>query len=412
MDGVCGGHAGGEGWVLERVSERVYETTCPHHEIKPSCIIFCRVIDCCFGFLNGLFYVLVSVVCRSLWPWLDLRYVMKFGRGDPILVCVLSFLGAVAASEASVAKCEEANFVMTSAYNRMTGHYLTDLRTDYTLNLVSLIEGELVTPYSWINVSEMEPEWRLALFQRAMVTELSSKFPGNKTISVEYRVAQVTGLITIRVDSSYAMFYMDSSSVEVTVGIDADVVKHYVGDKNFTTFGGSQSAVLSRWHRICEDTAKMDTGEDVNVTFVYYVNGSMFECSVIAQAPMAHSVSLSCVGHDGSPLADAGPNDVGVYEQTVLWTDHQCRVATAKCIVNSQSGWRIEVEVDIVGDSRAGAAHVSDIGTHVVVAFFFIVLVLGLLLTGWHWYKSSARTGMAASLSQGISVLRRCLMWK
>ncbi|AAF99159.1 pr70.3 [rat cytomegalovirus strain Maastricht] len=331
---------------------------------------------------------------------------MRSRRIGLILLCgLLCVVEAGAAVGGAEAKCAEASFLVFSAYDRASNRSLTDLRTDYTLYLVTLMDDQLVTPYEWINVSAMEPERRLAAFQRTVLADLISRFPGNETISVEFRIADTAGLITVRVDSSYAMLYMDSSPGTVASGIEEGVVRPYAGNESVVEFKKAQSAVLERWRQACRDAARMDTGESMNVTFLYRANVSTFECSVTTEAPMEHAISLRCVGRDGSAITDVGPSG-GSYEQTAVWVDPECGIADAKCIVDSQDGWRVEVEVEIVGDVvvAAGAAvRAAGVGTNVVVALFFAVLIAGLVWCGYRGRGTFARRGREWS----VSYLRR-----
>lgn len=329
---------------------------------------------------------------------------MRSRRIGLILLCgFLSVVESAAVVGGAEAKCDEASFLVFSAYDRTSNRSLTDLRTDYTLYLVTLMDGQLVTPYEWINVSAMGPESRLAAFQRAVLADLISRFPGNETISVEFRIADTAGLVTVRVDSSYAMLYMDSSPDTVASGIEEGVVKPYVGNESVAEFKKAQSEVLARWRQACKDAARMDTGESVNVTFLYRVNSSTFECSVTTEAPMEHAISLRCVGLDGSAITDIGPSG-GSYEQTAIWVDPECRVAGAKCIVDSQGGWRVEVDVEIVGDAVVtSAARAASVETNVVVSLFFVVLIVGLVFCGYRGRGAFARREREWS----VSYLRR-----
>lgn len=152
-----------------------------------------------------------------------------------------------------VKSCDAEQFVLSAAYDRTQNRTSIELRTLYLLPLAR-VEGEsLISPYPWVDVSEMEAERAFATAQVGLLAELAEKFPLNDTISVRYTFGEIMVAIVFWVDSSYAV--SDGSSVEFSEGIERDLIGPYAAGRNLTAFLSSRTVVTNRWRNLCKDTS-------------------------------------------------------------------------------------------------------------------------------------------------------------
>lgn len=314
--------------------------------------------------------------------------VMAFWKSVWILVCVLSFCKSSMTVKKSAKICNVADLILRSTYNRPKNYSLTSLRTDYTSSLVTLSGDRLVTPYSWINVSVMEPERQVAVTLASMLTDLVSAFPENDTASIRYRVVGTVGLITFMIDSVYTNVFVGFSSMGDLDHMDARIRSVYEKNRNRTTFIGSAFNVTKRWRKICNDTLQRDTSDGVNVTFIYHSSTSTFECRVNKSVPVDYPLTMTCVGSGESDHAVIKDVDDGD-GQIISWSDPNCNISTANCVLTSYNDWKTVTSVVVANDVVMEDAVTNIMIVPEAAEFFFVdstvpvgvaVLLVGLVL--------------------------------
>lgn len=343
--------------------------------------------------------MLVSVVTG---PFI-LPPVMGFGKSVWVLpwFFVLS-CGFAVTPENPTYRCKRANLILSSTYRRSTNRSTTNLYTDFTTFLVTLEDHRLVSQFSWVNISGTEPERKLAVSQVEKLGELASKFSCNDSFFLEVQIAGMTGLVTMHVDSSFAVADVGSTTVEFKEGIDADTILSYANSRNLTTFLASSAAILPKWRETCEKAVQLDTIDSVNVTLLYHSNTSTFQCTLVSRAPVPHDISFRCAGLGGSTIEEEAVTGGEKCRENAFWSESRCNVSSVECIVTSQRGWQIVKRVRTDEDFSAittrpedlftaASSHTSNSVASVTISIVVILCALGFLIFAWCKYKSAVR---------------------
>lgn len=330
-----------------------------------------------------------------------LRMNMMFRRSEHFVTrawLLFWFCGFMSGEQAD--ECSFSNFAQSAHYRRSTNRTSVCLRVPYMRCLVRLEGAHLVPIYPWVNVSEMVDERRLALVQLETLLKVAAYFPDKDLFSFEITIASTMAMATISADRASATWDMTTFRKEDENDLKATILEPYVGKENLTAFLQSRNVVLKRWRELCQKSNDMDRRENANVTFVYRADISMFECSVTTLAPLYLAVKLACGGSHSLELPIVSRSDADESATQVMrWNETRCDGSGAKCTVGSTSGWQIMLEPEIVGRVPAVVTRASDIGESVTVSFFITLLILGLLMCGFYWYRSSVRTERGCSFS-------------
>lgn len=242
-----------------------------------------------------------------------------------------------------------------------------------------------------MNVSEMGPEKELAKIQLETLTRMAENFTDNETFAMDVMFADDMVMVMLEVDEASLMFDMMSEKMEE--GGDEDL-EPYLDKKNLSSVLVSQDDILERWRDICRTAHELDKADETNFNFVYYANVSVFECSVTAHAPVLFHINFTCTGFNGSGRVISGwEEDDDTTTQTMRWSDPQCTVEEAECIVESMDDWKVTLKPTIWGKSSDVIAYTSDVETKVIASLTVVALVLlsGLLGCGIYWYRVSGR---------------------
>lgn len=287
--------------------------------------------------------------------------------------------------------CETTELVLAGYYGRGVNETTVIAKTLSTMTLTTLVGDKLISRYPWINMSDSEPERKLALSQIESLTKMAFAYPLNDSFTLFYTVSDSSSAIVLEIDSVVLTFdeNLTSSMTNVDVDVDVEQFKPYVGKENFTLFLQSKEIVLKRWCNICKEVAKRDNADDANVTFLYRSDTSAFECLVDKSVPVYYALSLEC---DGSDMQRRIPRvSVGnMTRQAMSWKDPQCEVSTAKCVVASQNGWEKKVDVTVISTDVIGAsgrAAANRVGA--VVGAVVVVFVLGFVLVALFRYEGT-----------------------
>lgn len=309
------------------------------------------------------------------------RGIMSSARGARGLVCLCLAL-RVSRVVSEVKSCDQEQFVLSASYDRTSGRTSVGLRTHYLLP-AARIEGErLVSPYPWVNVSEMEPERAFATAQVGLLTELAAEFPQNDTISVRYTIGSAMVAIVFRVDGSYAV--SDGSSIERVEGIEQSRLDSYARGRNLTAFLASRTEVTNRWRRLCRDTVKFDVPDNASVAFFYRPDEGTFECSVETRVPVEYYLYLTCFGSSLVVSTASDLPDGRISGRLVAKKSGTCEIETANCTVASPYGWATVRKAEVL----PGTARGSDPGVNAAVSVTMAILVLGLLVFVYFRYRS------------------------
>ncbi|AAF99160.1 r70.4 [rat cytomegalovirus strain Maastricht] len=291
-------------------------------------------------------------------------------------------------------ECGSSNFAQAAHFQRATNRTSVCLRVPHMRCFARLVGGRLEGVYPWVNVSGMEAETRLIEVQLEALSKVAGIFPEKDRFSFEITVADTMAMATVSIDGAFATWDMTTFEVEDQNGVEAAVLAPYVGKENLTAFLRSRGGVTERWRELCRKASDADGRETANVTFVYRAETSVFECSVTALTPLYFDVKLACGGWRdvaGTSAGRSGAEDSAT--QTTRWNETRCEGGGARCTVVSPNGWRVTLGPEVVGEVPAVGARASDIGESVVVSFFVTVLIVGLLMCGFYWYRSSSGTG-------------------
>lgn len=323
---------------------------------------------------------------------------------------------SVDVSRSAAYDCDKTNFLQYAQYSRLTSQMTGVLRTSETQSYVRLDNDRLVVLCPWINDSDLKVERDLMELQVRTLRELISIWRDSLSFSFEVTVTDVATRVRVSAGSSYITWNLDSSlSVTEWGGSEENIFNPYVPKDRLTAFHRSRDTVLSRWRDACRKTKEMDTSENMNVTFVYNVDRSTFECSVASVVPTYYVFNLDCVGSNGEGRKTAKRSDAtaGIYK--IFWTDPRCQITGANCTVESMSDCKVVISLKASEGDPVLATHLSgigvssttdaysivvndavqasDVGVSVSVSFFMIVLVLGLLVYGVCRYRSSTGSG-------------------
>lgn len=282
-----------------------------------------------------------------------------------------------------VKSCDAEQFVLSAAYDRTQNRTSIELRTLYLLPLAR-VEGEsLISPYPWVDVSEMEAERAFATAQVGLLAELAEKFPLNDTISVRYTFGEIMVAIVFWVDSSYAV--SDGSSVEFSEGIERDLIGPYAAGRNLTAFLSSRTVVTNRWRNLCKDTSKFDVPENATLGFVYHPDRFEFECSIETRVPVEYYLYFVCAGSKILAGTAVEAADGRVSGRLVVRGTVACRVGVANCTVSSPYLWSevMTVEIPPVAEKLSG----TEVNTAVSVTV--AILILGLVVFVYFRYRSA-----------------------
>lgn len=304
-----------------------------------------------------------------------------------ISIFVLSWDCTVTASVAAERCNRWSKLQLLSDYYRSENVSMTGFYFQYDAPFVLLEGDRLTTPYSWIDVSVMEPERQLAVSQKAMLKYVVSKFPKGRKISVDYMISNGSALVKIRVDLMYAFIQAGQSTVDASDGIDAQTASFCATDGNLTEFLRSSSAVMSRWLDVCADTLRRDTINSINVTLLYHSNVPIFRCSTSSAIPVDHEIAFTCVGRDGKKRTDNAISMRIVDGETATWAYGGCNLPTAKCIVYSENGWAKEVGIRYEEENLTVLPHTSNTGTKIAMSLFVVSVALAILAFLWHRYR-------------------------
>lgn len=290
--------------------------------------------------------------------------------------------------------CGSSSFAQAAHYRRATNRTSVCLRVPHMRCFVRLDGDRLEGVYPWVNVSEMEAETRLTEVQLETLLRVAEVFPKKDRFSFEITVADTMAMATVSIDGASATWDMTTFQIEDQDGVKADVLAPYVEKENLTAFLRSRGGVTKRWRELCRKASDMDKRESANVTFLYLAETAVFECSVTAFTPLYFTVKLACGGSRGAvrTIADNSGTEDSITQMT-RWNDTRCEGGSARCTVVSPSGWRVTLGPEVVGEVPAVGAQASDIGESVVVSFFITLLIVGLLMCGFYWYRSSSGTG-------------------
>lgn len=305
-----------------------------------------------------------------------------------ILVYALSSCGiSDVATVSPTDRCAEADFYMSSDYNRGKNRSETEIYFGALIPYVTLQGDQLVTSYPWMNVSDMELERRLATSQAALLQGLVSKFSTASRIFLDYRIAGVTALVIIRADDKMSVTQAGQSTSEELKGIDSATASYYANNQNLTAFLQSSSAVFSRWKRICEDTVRRDTINTTTMTLRYNSSTSEFTCYVQTPIPVDHEISYRCISENGKTKTDDIMSDRIADTRIAIWEDYECNLTTARCIVRSYSGWTMETGISIE-DLPKIVAQTASGGANVAISVVVILCALGCLFFTCYKYRS------------------------
>lgn len=317
-------------------------------------------------------------------------------------VCLVIRLSGVAC-EQKAERCKDVQVVMIGYYDRRTNSTSVGLKIGETRKLAYLDDSRLVSPYPWINMSDVEPEQTLALSLIGSLTVMASDLSGNNTLQIMYVVSKNESNITVSTDEGYVTFNATLSCITVEGGIsDTNALKKYAGKENFTTFLGSKDSVLKRWTKVCEQVKVMDVPDNLTASFEYRTSTETFVCTVNRSVPVDYQLDMQCTGANRSAWRtwmDISKRD----GETVSWIDRQCNVSTAVCVVKSASGWEKRLNVTVVFDAAdrcaAGAGAVAAVVT---------IFLLGLLLMGYVRYRTTARPvrGMLGLVRERVGCVR------
>ncbi|AAF99161.1 pr70.5 [rat cytomegalovirus strain Maastricht] len=318
---------------------------------------------------------------------------MTFAGGGWISVCVYVFWIAGARCARAAEKCEDVQFVVAGFRERSGNQTTVVFRTESTTMLASLVEQCVVSPYSWVNVSQCEAERRLALSQVETLARMVSAFPRNVSFMLWYTVSAWASAAIVAVDSTVVTFDGNFSSAMTNedVQVDTEQFKMYAGRENFTEFLRSKDAVLKRWRENCQGTVDRDKADSANVTFSYHSDTKEFECSVDKTVPVDYLLALECgktASNQRMPKVTVG----NVTRQTMSWTDPDCDASVAKCVVQSGNGWEKKVGAIVISSGSSGTAGLAAAnGAGAAAAVVVVVLVLGLFLIALFRYKGRRR---------------------
>lgn len=293
--------------------------------------------------------------------------------------------------------CSSANFVQAVFFERSSDRTVVCIHSS-SMRCFAYLEGDRwVGAYPWVNVSDGEPERRLAASQLVAMVKMTHRFSFNNTFLFEVVVSDTITVVAVNIDEAYASWNVESSSlvVEEEQNIDAVSVQPYVDVGNITAFLESRSDVLNRWRDVCRVARGVSTREGTGVTFLYWPSNGTFECSVDSPAPEFYRFGLECAGSNESQhWVVQRPSDFSV-RQAMMWSDPQCDVLDANCTVKTD-GFEIAVGVEIMEDVLVINAHESDVDIGVTVSFFVVGAILGSVACGRCLRRTCGRGGVGA----------------